>query len=110
MIALVLYPLITTTLFFLGSRAKITSFLWTRYPPGFARFADCPACVGVWAGLFVAAIGGYICNIDVPPLPGDSIITVLALGLASHTWTPIVASWVDNALTSLGTTVPSTDE
>jgi hypothetical protein len=53
---LVLYPLLTCTLWYLGTRAVITSWLWSRYPPRLARFMDCSACAGFWYGFAVAAL------------------------------------------------------
>lgn len=101
MTTVLLYALVTTTLYYLGSRAQITRVLWSRYPPWLDRLALCAACSGWWYGL---AIGcwGYWRQVPFGPLPGDRVDTVIGIGLASAAWTAILAAIHVRALTELG--------
>lgn len=54
MLMLVLYAMLATSFWYLGSRALVTRALWTRYPRWLATFMDCPACTGFWWGLILA--------------------------------------------------------
>lgn len=93
--------LITTALYYLGSRALITSWLWSRYPQRLARFMDCAACTGFWYGLGVTLVLGSSVPFDVPTW-GVPII----VGLCSMVWTPLVAALMQIALERLGSVVP----
>lgn len=99
---LLLYMLCTSSLFYLGSRALITWPIWHRYPPRLAVFMDCPACAGTWFGFGAAAIGGYGFGLPFLGLPGARITTVLVVGLASMTFTPIAAGIMQRALEAVG--------
>lgn len=102
---LVLYALCTAALFYLGSRAVITRPLWSRYPSWLATFLDCSACSGFWYGLGVAALGGYALHLPFLGMPGDRLATVALAGLASLTWTPIVAGLMQRGFDTLGSAV-----
>lgn len=102
---LVLYALCTAALFYLGSRAKITQPLWSRYPQKLAIFMDCAACTGFWYGLAVAAVGGYGLGLPLLGLPGDRPSTIAAASLASVAWTPMVAALMQLGLEHLGSAV-----
>lgn len=102
---LLLYVLVTPSLFYLGSRAVITSFLWQRYPHKLASFMDCSACSGTWYGGLVAYVGGYHIGLPFMGLRGDSPVTVAAVALCSMTWTPIVAGLVQRGFEALGSAV-----
>jgi hypothetical protein len=54
MLDLLTYAIFASTMFYLGSRATVTRWLWSRYPKRFAEFMDCPACAGFWYGWFLA--------------------------------------------------------
>lgn len=41
---LILYPMLTTALYYLGARAMITKFIWSRYPKWLDKFMLCSAC------------------------------------------------------------------
>lgn len=112
MTAVVVYPLICAALFYLGSRAVITSWLWSRYPQPLAKFLDCAACAGTWYGAGVAAFGGLVLDLDFLTLDGQAPTTWVIVGLCAMIWTPIVASWQSNALNTLGSAVdePTTTE
>lgn len=99
---LLLYTLCSSSLFYLGSRALITSMLWTRYSPRFAVFMDCPACAGTWYGMLLAALGGYGLDLPFLGLPGARIATVLIAGLVSMTTTPLAAGLMQRALEAVG--------
>ena len=109
MMAIVFYPLITAALYYLGSRAVITSWLWGRYPPRLAAFLDCSACAGTWYGGLVAYVGGYHLGLPLMELPGAAISTVVFAALGAMVWTPIVAAIMQWALGYLGSAV-SQDE
>lgn len=94
---LLLYPLLTAALFYLGSRAKITSWLWSRYPARFATFMDCAACTGFWYGLGVEiAFRAWTPYMQFSPI---------VVGLCSIVWTPIVAALMQHSLFSLGSAI-----
>lgn len=103
--SIILYPLVTAALFYLGSRALITRFLWSRYPLRLGAFMDCAACSGTWYGGLVAYIGGYHLGLPFLEMPGASPATVIAAAIASMTWTPIVAAIMQWALDYLGSAV-----
>jgi len=107
--SLILYALCTAAMFYLGSRALITRWLWSRYPPLLAIFMDCSACSGAWYGALVAYIGGFHLGLSFLGLPGASWVTVAAAGLGSMTWTPIIAGLVQWSLDALGHAVPIDD-
>ena len=107
--SVVLYALITPALFYLGSRALITRFLWSNYPPALALFMDCSACTGAWYGALIGYIGGYHLDLPFLGLVGASPITVVAVALCSMTWTPIVAGCVQRSFDALGHAAPIED-
>lgn len=108
-----IYPFITTALFLLGSRTEITRPLWSNYElilgRGFARFMDCPMCVGTWWGFISAFVFGTLKEYDFGPLPGTSPLTVIIVGLFSLVTTPIGAAIVTKSMEVVGQTVPSDD-
>jgi hypothetical protein len=57
----ILYPVLTTMLYYLGWHAVITEPIWSRYPKDswIEKWAKCPACSSVWYGAGVAAGFGY---------------------------------------------------
>jgi hypothetical protein len=98
----ILYALCSSSLFYLGSRALITSWLWSRYPLRLAVFMDCPACAGTWYGMGCALIGGYVFGLPFLGLPGAHPVTVLVAGLVSMTTTPLAAGLMQRALEAVG--------
>lgn len=97
-------PLVTVALFYLGARAQITSFLWSRYPARLDHFMSCAACSGFWYGLGGGAIG-YAC--DVPFLGSTSPWAIGIAGTMSIVWTPVIAAKMERALVDLSP--PSVD-
>jgi hypothetical protein len=103
--SLILFALLSTAFFYLGSRATITSFLWSRYPKRFAKFMDCPACSGFWYG---AALALAAIALDVP-LPLElraSWWAPIVVGWMSIVWTPIGSAMLQNALETVGSVIP----
>ena len=100
--ALILYPLLTAALFYLGSRAVITSWLWTRYPRWLAAWADCAACSGFWYGTLTAVVFKF----SLFGLDGHHWTTPIIVGLCSMIWTPMVAALHQTALLHLGSALP----
>lgn len=83
-----LYALLGAAAYYLGSRATITHWLWSRYPERLDRFMLCAACSGFWYGVGAAmGIGWYL---DVPflVLPGRFWLTPCVVGLCSLVFTP----------------------
>lgn len=108
--ALLIYALLTPALFYLGSRAVITSWLWSRYPPKLARFMDCAACSGFWYGVAVSlALRLPVYPGDVPTgsenYPGSFVLTPFVVGLCAIVWTPIVAGIMQAGFERLGSVV-----
>ena len=86
-----LYPLLTTTLYYLGSRAKITSFLWSRYPAWLDSYTLCAACSGFLYGVVVALAIGWWQDLPFLGLPGRLWATPIVVGVCSIVWTPLLA-------------------
>lgn len=111
MLHVLAYPFITAAAFYLGSRAKITEALWSRYPKPFARFMDCAACAGFWYGLILQAIVGIgPQHLDFLGFTWQDPATPFIVGLCSLVWTPIIAAVMQSALDHLGSAVPADDE
>lgn len=88
---IVAYVLATTALYYLGSRARITSFLWSRYPKWLDTLMLCSACVGAWFGFALGGLGAWR-EWSYLGLPGRDGFTVALVGLGSMVWTPIMAA------------------
>lgn len=105
------YPLITAALFYLGSRAKITEAIWSRYPAPFARFMDCAACTGFWYGVIVQFIAGLgPRHLGFLGFEASDPMTPIIVGLCSLVWTPVFAALMMLGLDHLGTAVPPANE
>jgi hypothetical protein len=93
---------LTSAAFYLGTRAVLTSWLWSRYPRPFARFMDCAACSGGWFGFTVGvlALMGYL---PLPEFLPARWYTVIVIGLCSIVWTPIVSGLMQKGFENLGT-------
>jgi len=106
---ILVYALLTSAAFYLGSRALITRALWSRYPRWLATFMDCAACTGFWYG-FAA---GWLLHDSLPLLPGVSIripFFPILTGLCSIVWTPIVAGLMQAGFERLGSAVEDPDD
>lgn len=107
--SIILYMLVTPALYYLGSRAVITHWLWSRYPSRLALFMDCSACSGTWYGAIVGLVGGYCLNQPFLGLDGDAWPTIIAIALCSMTWTPIIAALMQWGFETLGSAAPLDD-
>lgn len=100
---LLVYALITSAMFYLGSRALITRWLWSRYPKWLAGWADCSACSSFWYGIAVRATLG--------PIGGRTIFTESVwldapiVGSCMMVLTPVVAGLMQAGFERLGTVV-----
>ena len=103
--------LTSAALYYLGSRALITSFLWTRYPSWLVGFMDCSACTGFWYGLVLAAVLGFLVGTRATymSLPLEHAWAWPLVGLASIVTTPITAGVMQWGLDTLGHVAPSDD-
>jgi len=108
---LALIVLLSAAFFYLGSRAKITGWLWSRYPPNFAAFMDCAACTGFWYGLAISVVLDVHYGFALPfGLPSLELLSHVALGLLSLVLTPIAAGIMQWGLDTLGVAVPTQDD
>jgi hypothetical protein len=99
---LLAYPLLTAALYYLGSWALVTRWLWSRYPPRVAAFAACASCSGFWYGVGVAAVGGWALDLRFLELPPHAWWAPLVVGLCAIVWTPLIARPLLEALERLG--------
>jgi hypothetical protein len=111
---LLVYALLTSAMFYLGSRAVITQWLWSRYPPKLARWADCAACSGFWYGLIVGVTAKLLQNGAGDLLQNGAGIlgepySPIVIGLCSMVWTPIVAGYMQAGFERLGSAVTEED-
>lgn len=94
-----LYPLLTTALYYLFARAEVTRWLWSRYPAWLDGPVWCAACSGTWYG--VACYG--LLRLHVPFFGLEPSWWVAAIaGLCSLVWTPLLAALHDSAMGRLG--------
>lgn len=97
---LLLYVLLTTACYYLGAKAMITQWLWSRYSARFDAFMSCAACSGTWYGLVVGLAGQGGAGLDFLGLTGWW--SALAVGVGAMVWTPMVAAVHDRSLRYLG--------
>lgn len=62
---LLAFSAIVAFLYYLGARAELTRWLWSRYPKWIDALAMCPRCSGWWIGL----VAGFVV---LPPSPASS--------------------------------------
>jgi len=86
----VLYVTLTTGLYYLAARAKVTEALWSRYPSWLDYWATCAACAGFWYGIGCGVLGTWL-NLPLFGLDPDHWFTVLAAGVLGMVWTPVAA-------------------
>lgn len=102
MTTLLLYPLVSVALYYLGARALITRPLWSRYPAWFDGLMTCASCSGFWYNLGLAALFGYWKRWSFMGLPGNDPLTIGLVGLCGIVWTPVVAAVQIRALEMTG--------
>lgn len=101
MYAFVFCVLLSNTLYYLGSQAKITEFMWSRFPTWLDSYMQCSACSGFLYGvltgwLFVIGLKMSYLNL------GTDWYTPLVVGAVSITTTPLMAYLHISALRRLG--------
>jgi hypothetical protein len=101
------YALLTTALFYLGSRAQVTAWLWSKYPPGFARFMDCAACSGFWYGTTLAVA---LPQVDPTLVVFTGPLAPILTGLCALVWTPAGAAALQVSLERVGSALPESEE
>jgi hypothetical protein len=111
---LALYVILCTGASFLLARAKITEWLWSKYPAWLDYYLSCTACSGFALGVGCAAIGGWCFDFDFLSFPAHSWMAVLASGCAAMVLVPILAWAQTSALINFGdvstNTPPVTDQ
>jgi len=105
----IIFHLIIAALYYLGSRAVITSWLWSRYPSSVAHFMDCSACSGFWYGLAVALVIGRGLQLSYLGLDPFAWSTPLLVGACSIAMNPIAAGLMQRGLDQLGVITEETD-
>ncbi len=115
---MLVYALLTSAMFYLASRARITSWLWSRYPAWLASWVDCAACIGTWFGLLVGVIG-HLLHFGAGTEPGllqngaglsrilvSEWYSPIVVALCAMVWTPIVAGYMQLGFERLGSGIP----
>jgi hypothetical protein len=107
---LLVFGLLSTALFYLGSRALITRWLWSRYPLPLARWADCPSCSGFWYGVFLSLVIGDLFSplleLGVQaPVAAQVGLEAFLVGLTMLVLTPLGAGLMQHALNVVGSAV-----
>ena len=98
----ILIATLAASLYYLGVRAKITSWLWSRYPAWLTSFMDCSACTGFWYATLAAATVGRGASLSYLGLDMRELWTWPVIGLASIVTTPIVAGLMQRGLDAVG--------
>jgi hypothetical protein len=86
---ILIYPFITTALFYLFARAVITEPLWSRFPLFLHELTQCPACAGAWYGFICGWVGYYF---DAPFFGSIRWTAPFIIALMSVVWTPILTA------------------
>jgi len=101
-----LYVTIAAAIYYLLAQAKITEFLWSRYPAWLDYYTRCAACSGFLYGVAVAFALGWSQDLTFLGLNGRVWYTPILVGLCCIVTTPIIANAQISALLQLG--VPDT--
>ncbi len=91
---ILLLPLVTTFLYYLGAAARVTLPLRALLPGAVNEFLVCPACSGFWYGL---AVGIYVQARHLSGLPPE--VVIIGTAAASSVWTPYGAALLLRSLT-----------
>jgi len=84
--------LLCSAVYYLLVQAKITEFLWSKYPVWLTHFLGCASCAGFWYGVVVSIIFGWGLHIPFLSLDGSSYYTPVIAGLCTMVTTPIIAN------------------
>lgn len=106
MSTLILYMFLTSAAYYLGARAMITRWLWSKYPSWLDYYMTCAACSGFLYGVLCALAVGWTQDLALLGLSGRSVLTLAVSGVGSMVWTPIIANLQINALYQLGVADP----
>ena len=98
--SLILYGTLCAATYYLVARAKVTSFLWRRYPRWLAYWTDCSACSGTWYALGWAFVGQHF-NVSHLGLPGPDWFGYVLAAAIGMVWTPVFAWLQTYAWTAL---------
>jgi hypothetical protein len=95
----VLYVTLCAAAYYLLARAKVTEWLWSRYPDWLDYWTSCAACAGFWYGLGCGLLGAQY-DLALFGLTPDHWLTIAAAAALGMVWTPVVAfaqvySWVN---------------
>lgn len=88
---LILYTILMGAATYLLTRAKVTEWLWSRYPDWLNNWLDCTACSGFWYGLGCAGLGAAT-NRPFLGLDPQAWPTFFVVGLFGMMVNPIVAA------------------
>lgn len=91
MASAVLYVTISTALYYLLARAKITEWAWRRFPPWLEYWTLCAACSGTAYAAGTAALLGRYYDLPLLGFPGDHPLAIPIAGALGMVFTPIVA-------------------
>jgi len=100
-----IYMLLTPALWYLGSRARISRFIWSRYNSNLNEFMDCPACVGAWWGLLLALTIGRAYDVSFFGMPSTGGLTPIVVGLSMIFWTPLGAGLMQAGFDRAGSAI-----
>jgi len=93
-----LYMGLSTALYYLGARAKVTRPLRRLYPDALADLMYCPACSTFWYGGILALVLGRPLGLPFLGLDGGAWYTPLAAGLVAMVIAPLHVAWLADAL------------
>ena len=96
----VLYALTTTALYYGATWARLTEFVWSRYPKWLSSFMECGACSGFYWGV-ILGLSGLGTGLPFLGLPANAWYTPIFVGLCAAVWTPILAKRLINDLLEL---------
>ncbi|KKN61339.1 hypothetical protein LCGC14_0522710 [marine sediment metagenome] len=87
----VLYITISTALYYLLARAKITQWLWSRFPAWLEYWTLCAACSGTFYCAGAAVVLGRHYDLPLLGFAGDHPLAIVVAGALGMVFTPIVA-------------------
>jgi hypothetical protein len=110
----ILIPVLGAVLYYLGYFAKVTKWLWSRYPDSLSSFMRCAACSGTYYAL-IAGTGLWLIGFpflglpsQLPPpfvVPGFWLVkyvTIPVMALWGTYWIPVLANKHLAALQAIG--------
>lgn len=107
---LIFYAVLAAAMYYLGSRAKITEWLWSKYSDELTKFMDCSACTGFWWGFLISGTVGRVFEVDIGWAPWWHPVTPMVVGLSCVVLVPMVASLMQMGLDRLGSVLPPDED